>query len=292
MNCPEKPKDPITQNAPLFLLSLNNNRPKGTKVTIPDSLVYTSSEFDATTSSHTAVVGSTSFITTKNSEFFSPQFTTLYTISPSLPKGLSMDRAEGGIRGTPQETNPETSYTITCNYEARPGFVLNKTTLTGVIKITILGSASIPTMLNYSGNLLTSSVRLVAEINSPLIFRNLTSVPGTTVSYSVSPALPAGLSIDTTTGNISGTPTVSQNLINYSVRATYTVLQNFRMSGSNPLTTVVTLYIDSALAISNRTCNYSGVAPGCTTSIPFSCPSSVICSSQRSGCLIGSSCVQ
>lgn len=46
------------------------------------------------------------------------------------------------------------------------------------------------------------------------------SVTGTVDSYSVSPALPAGLSLNTTTGVISGTPTANQGATTYTVTAT------------------------------------------------------------------------
>jgi len=46
------------------------------------------------------------------------------------------------------------------------------------------------------------------------------TVTGTVVSYGISPALPAGVTLNTTTGVISGTPTVASPLTNYTVTAT------------------------------------------------------------------------
>lgn len=43
---------------------------------------------------------------------------------------------------------------------------------------------------------------------------------GTVTSYSVNPALPAGLSLNTTTGVISGTPTTAAAWNNYIITAT------------------------------------------------------------------------
>lgn len=45
-------------------------------------------------------------------------------------------------------------------------------------------------------------------------------VTGAVVSYSVTPALPAGLALNTTTGVISGTPTANQGLVSHTVTAT------------------------------------------------------------------------
>jgi hypothetical protein len=46
------------------------------------------------------------------------------------------------------------------------------------------------------------------------------TVTGTVSSYAVSPALPAGLALNTTTGVISGTPTAAQDSANYTITAT------------------------------------------------------------------------
>ena len=46
------------------------------------------------------------------------------------------------------------------------------------------------------------------------------TILGTVISYSISPGLPAGLSFDTVTGEISGTPTVISSTTTYTVTAT------------------------------------------------------------------------
>ena len=48
----------------------------------------------------------------------------------------------------------------------------------------------------------------------------VTSTGGAVVSYSVSPSLPAGLSLDTSTGSISGTPTAVTSSATYTITAT------------------------------------------------------------------------
>jgi hypothetical protein len=68
-----------------------------------------------------------------------------------------------------------------------------------------------PTNLTYTTNPAVYAKGVAIANNSP------TSKGGTAVSYSVTPPLPAGLSLDHATGVISGTPTAA------SVQATYTV---------------------------------------------------------------------
>lgn len=77
----------------------------------------------------------------------------------------------------------------------------------------ITGTAvAAPSALSY-----TSPVSVVEDA---LITPLSPTVTGTVASYSVSPALPAGLSLNTTTGVISGTPTTVQDATNYTVTAT------------------------------------------------------------------------
>src|SRR5208337_2262944 len=55
---------------------------------------------------------------------------------------------------------------------------------------------------------------------TPITPNSPTSAGGAVASYSVSPALPAGVSLSTTTGAISGTPTAVAATITYTVTAT------------------------------------------------------------------------
>jgi Putative Ig domain len=67
------------------------------------------------------------------------------------------------------------------------------------------------------------------------------TVTGTVTAYSVSPALPAGLSLDTTTGRISGTPTVA------AAQATYTVTAS-NATGSTTFAVVLTVLSSTAVS--------------------------------------------
>ena len=69
-----------------------------------------------------------------------------------------------------------------------------------------------PSGLSYTPSSITGTVGTAISSLSP-------SVTGTPTSYSVSPALPDGLSLSTSTGVISGTPTVVAALATYTVTA-------------------------------------------------------------------------
>ncbi len=125
-----------------------------------------------------------------------------YTVSPSLPTGLSLDPLTGRITGTPTVTTASAAYTVTATNPLG--------TATAVLNIRVLPPA--PSGLSYS-TLSASYARLSA------ITPNTPTVTGTVDSYSVSPALPTGLSLHATTGVISGTPSVVTASATYTVTA-------------------------------------------------------------------------
>jgi hypothetical protein len=135
-----------------------------------------------------------------------------YSVSPALPTGLSIDAATGIISGTPSAASVATNYLVTAtNANGSTTFRVNITvnaagTTTGVA----------PANLSY-----TSPVVYVTGKSIPAL--SPTVIGGAVSSYSVSPALPAGLSINSTTGIISGTPTTVTAKDNYLVTATNNV---------------------------------------------------------------------
>src|SRR5207302_11208285 len=85
-----------------------------------------------------------------------------------------------------------------------------------------------PSALTYSTNPATYTNGTAITANSPM------SAGGAVVSYSVSPALPAGLSLSTSTGVITGTPTTLAPTAGYTVTATNT-------GGSTTATVTITV---------------------------------------------------
>jgi hypothetical protein len=126
-----------------------------------------------------------------------------YSIAPTLPLGLNFDTASGVISGTPSVIRSSATYTVTATNSGG-------STSFG-ISITINDVA--PSSLSYnSPNVFTKDVAI-----APL---SPSSSGGAVVSYSVSPALPSGLSLDSVSGVISGTPLVVSSSNTYTVTAT------------------------------------------------------------------------
>ncbi|HPJ09201.1 MAG TPA: CotH kinase family protein, partial [Flavobacterium sp.] len=141
-------------------------------------------------------------ITNLNPSFANP--ITAYSVAPALPAGLSLNTTTGVISGTPTAVAATATYTVT-------GTTATGNVTFGVV-ITVNTSVAAPSALSYnSPNVYTKNTTIA----------NLTpTVTGTVDSYSVAPALPTGLSLNTTTGVISGTPTVVSANATYTITAT------------------------------------------------------------------------
>ncbi len=144
---------------------------------------------------------------------------TTYGISPALPAGLSINTSTGDITGTPTATSAATTYTITATY-------VSAVTATTTINITVLA----PT-ISYTGSPFTYVAGTAITNLTP-------TVTGTPASYSISPALSAGLAFSTTTGVISGTPTAT------AAATTYTITANY--SGGITATTTINVTVNPA----------------------------------------------
>jgi LPXTG-motif cell wall-anchored protein len=127
--------------------------------------------------------------------------TVRYTVSPALPGGLVLDPATGSVSGTPTTAQNDVTYTIT---GADPQFSAQAT-----VTIAIAGLAP-------------AAQGISASRGVPVTPNTAWAATGFTgaVSYAVAPALPAGLTLNASTGVVSGTPTVPQDATAYTVTAT------------------------------------------------------------------------
>ncbi len=126
---------------------------------------------------------------------------THYAVNPSLPSGLKLDTLTGIVSGTPTALSAATAYTITASGS------LGSTTAN--LNITVVTA---PSGLSYSANPVAYYKGIAIALNAP-------TVTGVVTSYSVTPSLPAGLTLNTGTGIISGTPTGIAPASNYIVSA-------------------------------------------------------------------------
>ena len=131
---------------------------------------------------------------------------TSWSISPTLPTGLSFSTTDGAISGTPGAVSSSATYTITATNAGG----------SGTATVTIQVNDVAPSAVSYTPNSLTLTNGTAMTSVTP------TSSGGTVTSWSVSPSLPAGLSLDTSTGEISGTPTAITSSASYTVTATNT----------------------------------------------------------------------
>src|ERR1700754_4683519 len=115
---------------------------------------------------------------------------TSYSISPGLPLGLSFNTSTGVISGTPLLVSGTTTYTITATNLGGTG------STTVILRVDLLGPTIvyIPATNTYT-------------VGTPISTLSPTVLTGAPTSYSISAPLPAGLSFNTSTGVITGTPT-------------------------------------------------------------------------------------
>ena len=150
-----------------------------------------------------------------------------YSLTPDLPAGLTFDAATRTISGTPLAATPATEYTYTVTDDA--GASKSQPLLSIEVKVPDEGSAAIRTYV----------------VDKPIEPLTLWEVTGGTppLTYSVS-GLPAGLSFDAATREISGTPTELSDLSD-PVVVTYTVTDDAGARASQPLPFRLVIVLDA-----------------------------------------------
>jgi hypothetical protein len=124
-----------------------------------------------------------------------------YSIDPALPSGLLLNPTSGVISGTPSVAAASAIYTVTAT---NAGGNTSTTLTVAVLPV-------VPSDLSYA-NINGTVGTAITNVNP--------TVTGTVDSYSISPALPAGLVLNTGTGVISGTPSAAAASDTYTVTAT------------------------------------------------------------------------
>ena len=131
--------------------------------------------------------------------------TPAYSVTGTLPVGLTLDTTTGVISGTPVNPMASQTFTITGTYLTE--------TATSTVTISVAAAPS-----------LSPATQTITAVQGTAITPTAPFTPtglGGTPTYSISDDLPQGLSLDTTTGVISGTPENEMEALNYTITATY-----------------------------------------------------------------------
>jgi alpha-tubulin suppressor-like RCC1 family protein len=141
--------------------------------------------------------------------------TKVWGINPALPSGLSLNTTNGLISGTPTINSSATTYTVTVTDG------LSQTS-SKTFSMTVNAPALTTTLAISSRTL---------QIGTYDSFTPVTASGGySTLTWSISPSLPGGLSLDTSNGLISGTPTVDSASTSYTVTVTDSLSQTSNKS--------------------------------------------------------------
>ncbi|MDM0002628.1 kelch repeat-containing protein [Variovorax sp. J22P240] len=132
-----------------------------------------------------------------------------FTVQPALPDGLVIDPATGVISGTPSRIAAPASFTATASNSA------GSTSTVLQIEVRDLPAVA-PTSLSYQ------EPRALYTTGRPITPNLPHSTGGPIDTFTVTPTLPLGLSIDAATGVISGTPQGASAAADYTVTGSNT----------------------------------------------------------------------
>lgn len=135
-----------------------------------------------------------------------------FSVSPAFPPGLLLNSKTGVISGTPTAGSPAENYTITASGPSG--------TSTAIVTICVSDSAVFcqvgkgPFVPNFTYSAIAASAGKAISPDSVV-----DTAGGAISSYSLTPALPPGLTFNTQSGVISGTPNAKAAAANYTVTA-------------------------------------------------------------------------
>jgi len=128
---------------------------------------------------------------------------TQFRSTPALPDGLQLDSSTGVISGASSTVNPAATYVISASNAAGA--------VSRALTISITDSLQPPDSLTYRQPVAIYPQGKVIVPNLPI------ATGGAITAFSVDPSLPEGLSLNTESGEISGTPTTPQAAQTYKI---------------------------------------------------------------------------
>jgi hypothetical protein len=132
--------------------------------------------------------------------------TKTWAINPQLPQGVSFNTTNGFISGTPTVQSPLISYTITVTDQT--GQTSNRSFSFKILVPLLVTTVEVAKILFYPGTTITPFTPVSVSGGAGVL------------TLSISPTLPQGLTFNTSTGVISGTPTVNGRSNTYVITAT------------------------------------------------------------------------
>jgi hypothetical protein len=231
--------------------SVTDTNPITIEILEPYLTRYTPSNINATVG--IAIAGA-------NPTLFGQTTPTNYTVAPALPAGLSLNPTNGNISGTPLVSGTNT-YIITADYAAF-------TDSTAPVTFRIAN----PRLMGYAD---TDFILAVGKEMRPA---PLTISGSTPTNFIVTPALPAGVSLNPTNGTLSGTATVAVTNTDYAITGQY---NGFSDSSVTIALRVVAGFADdfnNATGNANSDTNWTMVMQG-NSSTPFGFNGSTVPSS-------------
>ena len=134
--------------------------------------------------------------------------TLAYTLAPSLPAGLTFDAASRTISGTPTAASAVAEYTLTAtDIDGETSTLTFRAAVQADAPPAFATNATIADQAWATGNAITALVLPEASGGNGAL------------TYTLTPALPAGLSFDAATRTLSGTPTAEAEQATYTYTA-------------------------------------------------------------------------
>ena len=186
---------------------------------------------------------------------------TKYSISPALTKGLTFSSTTGKLSGKPEVVTSATMYAITGTNSAGSATQYFTLTVTQPAVVGIYPTCQVVT--GSVGVAITPTVKYY-DYGIPNEYR-----------FSVTPSLPAGLTIDRFTGVISGTPTKETPAVDW----VFTVIMD-EDNTSNTYFATVTMTIYPVAATTTTTIaptTTTTVAPTTTTTVAVAKKTTIVC---------------
>ena len=185
---------------------------------------------------------------------------TKYSISPAVTKGLTFSSTTGKLSGKPEVVTSATMYAITGTNSAGSATQYFTLTVTQPAVVGIYPTCQVVT--GSVGVAITPTVKYY-DYGIPNEYR-----------FSVTPSLPAGLTIDRFTGVISGTPTKETPAVDW----VFTVIMDEDNTYNTYFATVtMTIYPVAATTTTVAPTTTTTVAPTTTTTVAVAKKTTIVC---------------